>query len=50
MTSPGQCRFCGANLQHTFLDLGASPIANDYLNTSQLSQMEPFWSIASGEP
>ncbi len=45
MTSPGQCRFCGANLQHTFLDLGASPIANDYLNTSQLSQMEPFYPL-----
>ena len=45
MTQTGQCRFCGAELQHTFLDLGASPIANDYLNTSQLSQMEPFYPL-----
>ena len=45
MTQTGQCRFCGTQLQHTFLDLGASPIANDYLNTSQLSQMEPFYPL-----
>jgi len=45
MTQTGQCRFCGAELQHTFLDLGASPIANDYLNSSQLSQMEPFYPL-----
>jgi 2-polyprenyl-3-methyl-5-hydroxy-6-metoxy-1,4-benzoquinol methylase len=45
MTRPGQCRFCGADLRHTFIDLGASPIANDYLNTSQLSQMEPFYPL-----
>lgn len=45
MTRPGQCRFCGADLQHTFIDLGVSPIANDYLNTSQLSQMEPFYPL-----
>jgi 2-polyprenyl-3-methyl-5-hydroxy-6-metoxy-1,4-benzoquinol methylase len=45
MTQPGQCRFCGADLQHTFIDLGASPIANDYLSVSQLSQMEPFYPL-----
>jgi len=45
MIPSGQCRFCGADLQQTFVDLGASPIANDYLNTSQLSQMEPFYPL-----
>ena len=45
MTKPGTCRFCGANLQHTFVDLGASPIANDYLDPSKLDQMEPFYTL-----
>ena len=41
----GQCRFCGSNLEHTFIDLGASPVANDYLSAAQLSQMEPFYPL-----
>jgi SAM-dependent methyltransferase len=45
MTKPGQCRFCGADLEHTFVDLGASPIANDYRSVSQLSEMEPFYPL-----
>jgi len=45
MTPAGQCRFCGAHLEHTFVDLGASPIANDYRNLSQLSEMEPFYPL-----
>jgi 2-polyprenyl-3-methyl-5-hydroxy-6-metoxy-1,4-benzoquinol methylase len=42
---PGQCRFCGSALEHTFVDLGASPIANDYLSAAQLGQMEPFYPL-----
>jgi 2-polyprenyl-3-methyl-5-hydroxy-6-metoxy-1,4-benzoquinol methylase len=45
MITPGQCRFCGAPLRHTFVDLGAAPIANDYLTAAQLSQMEPFYPL-----
>jgi len=45
MMKPGQCRFCGADLERTFVDLGASPIANDYRNTVQLSEMEPFYPL-----
>ena len=41
----GQCRFCGSPLERTFLDLGASPISNDFLNAAQLSQMEPFYPL-----
>ena len=45
MIPSGQCRFCSAELQHTFLDLGASPIANDYRTMAQLSEMEPFYPL-----
>jgi SAM-dependent methyltransferase len=39
------CRFCGASLQHTFVDLGMSPLANTYLTPAQLNQMEPFYPL-----
>ena len=25
------CRFCGRELKHTFVDLGFSPLSNEYL-------------------
>ncbi|MGH7380668.1 MAG: methyltransferase domain-containing protein [Candidatus Methylomirabilales bacterium] len=39
------CRFCGSILEHTFVDLGISPLANSYLKPSQLNQMEPFYPL-----
>jgi SAM-dependent methyltransferase len=39
------CRFCGATLHHTFVDLGLSPLANAYLRPAQLNQMEPFYPL-----
>lgn len=39
------CRSCGTVLQHTFVDLGLSPLANSYLKASQLSRMEPFYPL-----
>ena len=39
------CRFCEAQLEHTFLDLGMSPLANSYLKASQLNSMEPFYPL-----
>lgn len=41
----GCCRFCGASLQHTFVDLGMSPLANTYVTAAQLNQMEPFYPL-----
>jgi SAM-dependent methyltransferase len=41
----GTCRFCGTALQHVFLDLGMSPMANSYLKPYQLNQMEPFYPL-----
>ena len=39
------CRFCGAALEHTFVDLGASPLAQSFLSHGQLSHMEPFYPL-----
>ena len=39
------CRFCGAALKHTFLDLGMSPLANSYLKPVQRTQLEPFYPL-----
>lgn len=39
------CRSCGAELRHSFIDLGMSPLANSNLEATQLSQMEPFYPL-----
>ena len=39
------CRFCGASLRTTMVDLGMSPLANAYLTAEQLHQMEPFYPL-----
>ena len=40
-----RCRFCGAALRHTFVDLGASPLANSYLAASELEAAEPHYPL-----
>ncbi len=39
------CRFCGAELRHTFADLGVTPLSNSYLAPEQLDRMEPFYPL-----
>jgi C-methyltransferase C-terminal domain/Putative zinc binding domain/Methyltransferase domain len=39
------CRFCGTALEHTFVDLGMSPLCESYLPADQLNQMEPFYPL-----
>jgi len=39
------CRFCGASLRHTFVDLGMSPLCQSHIEPSQLSKMEPFYPL-----
>jgi len=39
------CRFCGASLRHTFVDLGMSPLCESYLSAEQLNRMEPFYPL-----
>ena len=39
------CRFCGAALQHTFVDLGMSPLCQTHISPDQLNNMEPFYPL-----
>src|SRR5262245_25097453 len=39
------CRFCGACLKHTVVDLGMSPLCESYLTADQLNRMEPFYPL-----
>jgi 2-polyprenyl-3-methyl-5-hydroxy-6-metoxy-1,4-benzoquinol methylase len=39
------CRFCQHPLQHTFINLGGSPISNDFLNIEQLDKSEKFYPL-----
>jgi 2-polyprenyl-3-methyl-5-hydroxy-6-metoxy-1,4-benzoquinol methylase len=39
------CRFCGTPLAHTFLDLGATPPANRYLDPGDLRKPEPYFPL-----
>lgn len=39
------CRFCGSELRHTFVDLGMSPLCENYLQPEQLNEMEPFYPL-----
>lgn len=40
-----RCRFCGATLRHTFVDLGMSPLCESYVSLEQVNQMEPFYPL-----
>ena len=44
--TPLACRFCGAELRHTMVDLGSSPLANSYLEPGQLERPESFHPLA----
>src|SRR5437868_3573059 len=39
------CRFCGAALTDTVVDLGMSPLCESYLRPNQLNSMEPFYPL-----
>lgn len=39
------CRFCSAPLQHTFVDLGMSPLCESYVPADRLNSMEPFYPL-----
>ncbi|MGE5222589.1 MAG: methyltransferase domain-containing protein [Omnitrophica WOR_2 bacterium] len=41
----GYCRFCGAELHRTFVDLGMSPLCESYVSPEQLNQMERFYPL-----
>jgi hypothetical protein len=39
------CRFCGAALETTFVDLGLSPLCESFVGPDQLAEMEPFYPL-----
>ena len=39
------CRFCGSALNHSFVDLGMSPLSNSYIKPENLQKMEPFYPL-----
>jgi len=41
----GNCRFCHKPLNHVFADLGASPLANSYLDFLDLNRGEMFYPL-----
>ncbi len=41
----GKCRFCDSPLEHTFADLGMSPVSNAFLKREQLNLKEPFYPL-----
>jgi SAM-dependent methyltransferase len=43
--STGRCRFCDAQLRHSFVDLGMSPLANSYLTAAELGRPETFYPL-----
>lgn len=45
MIQPKVCRFCSSPLTHSVVDLGTSPVANDYLRPEALAQPEPFYPL-----
>jgi len=39
------CRFCNKKVEHLFVSLGSSPLANSYLTEEQLHKMELFYPL-----
>lgn len=45
MSQALKCRFCGTALQHTFVDLGMSPLSNANVPLERAEAMEPFFPL-----
>lgn len=45
MTSTFGCRHCGTPLEHSFCDLGMSPLANSYIGPEAASSLERFYPL-----
>jgi SAM-dependent methyltransferase len=43
--SVGACRFCGAALRQSFVDLGVSPLCESFVAAERLGEMEPFYPL-----
>ncbi|HMA54128.1 MAG TPA: class I SAM-dependent methyltransferase, partial [Acidobacteriota bacterium] len=45
MSTAPACRFCGAPLRQTLVDLGMSPLCESYVGADRLNGMEPFYPL-----
>ena len=45
MTPSRPCRFCSTQLEHSFCDLGMSPMSNEYLSRQDLQLPEKFYPL-----
>ncbi len=45
MSASPLCMCCGTRLDHTFVDLGMSPLCESYVPAEKLNQMEPFYPL-----
>lgn len=45
MTVSYRCRFCNSQNVHSMIDLGMSPLCENYLSANQLNDMEPFYPL-----
>ena len=45
MSTGPLCRFCGAPLRKTLVDLGMSPLCESYVGPAELDRMEPFYPL-----
>jgi 2-polyprenyl-3-methyl-5-hydroxy-6-metoxy-1,4-benzoquinol methylase len=45
MSASRECRLCGAQLTHTFVDLGMSPLCESYVPEAQLDAPEIFYPL-----
>jgi 2-polyprenyl-3-methyl-5-hydroxy-6-metoxy-1,4-benzoquinol methylase len=41
----GGCKLCGAELRHTLVDLGMSPLCESFVPAERLNHMEPFYPL-----
>ena len=39
------CRFCGKPLEHTFVDLGTSPLCQRHVTPADFDKPEPTWPL-----
>src|SRR3984957_12717976 len=45
MSTLHRCRLCGAELTHTFVDLGMSPLCESYVPADRLDEAEIFYPL-----
>lgn len=45
-SQPVKCRFCANELKHTFVDLGMTPLSNDYIKPENFERPQSFFPLS----